>query len=166
MSTLQQIRTGMSQMWDSLAHGWRDLYRTAANAITRFTPQAHKGLPVSVDEDFAMHGGWSVLAADVFDDDERVVVRMEVPGMEADEFEIEVIDGMLVVSGEKRVQRERSDGYYHVHERAYGRFERAIGLPDEVDVERAQAKYSRGVLRVELPKSESARKRRVRVKVH
>ena len=167
MTAMQQLRDGFGQVWGSMIHGWRDLYRYAANAITRFTPQSHKDLQASPGDGLLMQGcNWSVLAAEVFDDDERVVVRMEVPGMEADEFEVEVVDDTLLVRGEKRLQRERSEGRYHVHERAYGRFERAVPLPDEVDVSQSSARYSRGVLRVELPKPESAKRHRVRVTVH
>ncbi len=58
--------------------------------------------------------------------------------------------------GEKKVQRERTRGEYHVMERAYGRFERALRLPAAVDETGAQASYKRGVLRISVPRSRPA----------
>lgn len=167
MSTLNQLREGMNQAWDALVDGWRDLYRRASNAITRFTPHTSKGELVAGDkEGIAIRSsGWGVLAAEIFDDDDRVIVRLEAPGMEPDEFKLEVVDDMLVVRGEKQLQRERTEGHYHISECAYGSFERAIQLPDEVESEKASARYRRGVLRVELPKSVARRRQRIKVNV-
>jgi HSP20 family protein len=165
MSTLQQLREGLSEAWDVLVSGWQDLYRRASNAITRFTPLETRGelMPKEAEELAQRNSGWGVLAAEVYDDDDRVVVRLEAPGMERDEFKLQVVDDMLVVQGEKRIQREHSAGHYHVSECAYGKFERAITLPDMVDPSKAKAKYKRGVLRVELPKSGAGRRRRIQV---
>lgn len=167
MSTLNQLREGMNQAWDALVDGWRGLYRRASNAITRFTPHTSKGELVAGDkEGIAIRSsGWGVLAAEIFDDDDRVIVRLEAPGMEPDEFKLEVVDDMLVVRGEKQLQRERTEGHYHISECAYGSFERAIQLPDEVESEKASARYRRGVLRVELPKSVARRRQRIKVNV-
>ncbi len=167
MSTLEQLGEGMNHAWDALVDGWRDLYRRATNAITRFTPHGSKGELRSRDEgEIAIRSsGWGVLAAEVFDDDDRVIVRLEVPGIEPDEFRLDVVDDMLVVCGEKQLQSERTEGRYQISECAYGHFERAIWLPDEVDSDKASARYRRGVLRVELPKSSARRSRRIKVKV-
>ena len=168
MSTLQQIRQGVNQAWDRVVDGWRHLYHQAANAITRYTPNRHAEETGGGDlEETSLRStGWGLLAAEVFDGQDRVVVRLEAPGMEPGEFQLEVVDDMLVVRGEKRIQRERSEGRYHVSECAYGSFERAIALPDAVDSDRAEARYSRGILRVELPKSSPVARRRIKVQVH
>jgi len=109
--------------------------------------------------------GWGVLASEVFDDDDNIVVRLEAPGMDKDDFELKVLDDHLVVRGEKRVERERTEGRYHVSECAYGRFERAIPLPEHVESGKAHAKYKNGVLRVDLPKAAPRRRRTVKVEV-
>jgi HSP20 family protein len=168
MSTLQQIRQGVNQAWDMMLEGWRHLYHRASNAITRFTLHRSQGDTGGGDlEEMRLRSsGWGVLAAEVFDDRDRVVVRLEAPGLEPGEFHLEVVDDMLVVRGEKRIQRERSEGRYRISECAYGSFERAIALPDAVDSDRAEAKYSRGILRVELPKSKPSTRRRIEVQVH
>jgi HSP20 family protein len=160
MSTLQQFRHDVTHAWDRIVDGWGHLFRRAAGALTRFTSGPHEG-----DSDEAARqamtsrsSGWGLLAAEVFDDDERVVVRLEAPGLDKGDFDLQVVDDYLVVRGEKRVASERTEGRYHIQECAFGRFERAIALPGEVDTAKAVAEYERGVLRVELPKSHTNRR--------
>jgi HSP20 family protein len=85
--------------------------------------------------------------------------------MEKSDFDLQVLDNYLVVRGEKQFERELNKGHYHVTECAYGSFERAIPLPEEVEGGKARATYSQGVLRVELPKAESRRRRKIKVNV-
>jgi HSP20 family protein len=167
MSTLQQLREEMTHAWDRIVEGWGNIYRRASGALTRFTPGAQKGESNDAErqELVTRSSGWGLLAAEVFDDDDRVVVRLEVPGLDTDDFDLQVIDDYLVVRGEKRVVRERTQGRYHVSECAYGRFERAIPLPEEVDSGAASAGYKDGVLRVELPKSTPRRRRTIQIDV-
>lgn len=168
MSTLNQLREGLNEAWDTLVDGWQRLYRRAAGAITRFTPGKNAGEDdKGTGQEIAMRSaGWGVLAAEVFDDDDQIVVRLEAPGLERSDLDLEVLDNYLVVRGEKQIQRERTEGHYHVSECAYGRFERAIPLPDEVESAKARASYKNGVLRVELPRSASRRRHRISVDVH
>lgn len=163
MSTLQQLREGMDRAWEGLQAGWRALAQRATSALTHFLP----GEAPADDEGrslVATAPGWGLLAAEVREDDEAICVRLEVPGMEADEFEIQVLDRILVVSGEKRLVREERRGRYHITERAYGRFERALPLPTEVDESRARADYRSGVLTVHLPKHPRVSSRRIPVR--
>jgi len=92
-------------------------------------------------------------------------VRLEAPGLEREDFDIEVFEDTLIIRGEKRLTRERNEGRYHVLECAYGRFERAIPLPAEVEADRASARYRNGVLRIELPKTASQRRHHIEVNV-
>jgi HSP20 family protein len=168
MSTMQQLREGLNEAWDTLVDGWQRLYRRAAGAITRFTPGSREGKNATTREgrEIAVRSiGWGVLAAEVFDDDDRVVVRLEVPGMDKGDFDLQVRDDYLAVRGEKRIESEHTEGRYHVTECAYGSFERAIPLPEEVEPGKARATYKSGVLRVELPKSMSPRRQSIKVDV-
>ena len=153
MSTLEELRSGINRAWDSLADGWRHLISRASGALTRFKPTRQKEtLP-----GFPAEGGWGLLAADLYEDDDKVVVRIEAPGMEQDDFDVTVSDDVLLVRGEKHYETERREGDYRIAECAYGRFERAFPLPDHVDGSRARAKYRRGVLNIEIPKSSHQR---------
>lgn len=164
MSTLHQLREGLNQAWDNLVDGWQRLYRRAANAITRFTPAKQAG--ESAGQELAVRSsGWGVMASEVFDDDDKIVVRVEAPGMEKNDFDLQWMDGYLVIRGEKRIERESTEGHYRVTECAYGQFERAIPLPEEVEIDKAHASYKNGVLRVELPKSARNRRKKVAVEV-
>jgi HSP20 family protein len=167
MSTLHQLREELNEAWNTLVEGWQRLYRRAAGAMTRFTPgKKSREDGKGGGQEIALRStGWGVLASEVFDDDDKIVVRLEVPGMEKDDFDLQAMDGYLVIRGEKQIERERSEGRYHVTECAYGQFERAIPLPEEVETGKAQASYKNGVLRVELPKSAGGRRNKVTVEI-
>jgi len=159
MSTLSQIREGLSRAWDSITEGWRELREMAAEALTRFHPvQSEEGTPPA-----RRSVRWGLLAAEVADDGEDVVVKLEAPGMNADDFDLEVVGDVLVIRGEKRVSWDNRVGDFYVSERAYGRFERAVQLPASVDEASAKARYDSGVLTVRLPKVERQRRSRITI---
>lgn len=153
---LDELKQGLNSLWDSVSDGWQRLRQSATGALTRFLPGEHADLPAKadVDDDFYVPSqGWSMLGGDVFEDDERVVVRVEVPGMEKDQIGVEVIDDALIVRGEKQFERETTQGRYRVLQCAYGSFRRVVPLPTRVLPDQARASYRNGVLRVELPKA-------------
>lgn len=164
MTALQQLREGFNQAWGRVVEGWEQLSRQASGAMTKYTGGREKSSG-EARELAERSTGWGLLAAEVFDDDDRVVVRVEAPGMSKDDIQLEVQDDFLIVSGEKHLARERTEGRWHVNECAYGAFQRVVPLPDTVDTSKADASYKRGVLRVELPKATN-RRRRVQVTVH
>ena len=164
MSTLQQLRDGLARAFDAVAEGWHELVERAGDALTRFHPGHSEGEIETREERVAHRGArWGVLAAEVKVDDDEVKVDIEVPGMEAADFEIRIEDHVLVVRGEKKVQRERVAGRYHVMERAYGAFERAVRLPVPVRQSEAKARYERGVLHITLPRLETPAATRIEV---
>lgn len=154
--TLDELKQGLNTFWDSVAEGWQRLRQSAAGALIRFLPGEASNLPnkAEVDDSFYLPShGWAFLGGDVFEDAERLIVRIEIPGMRKDEFRIEVVDDALVVSGEKRFERETTQGRYRLLQCAYGSFRRTIPLPTRVLADRADARYADGVLRIELPKA-------------
>ena len=164
MSSLQQLRRGLHHTRDSLAEGWQYLRQRASHALTPFSPTRHHGEVETVAEQAMREGSrWGLLVADVEEKADSVVVRLESPGMEADDFDISVDDNYLVVRGEKRARRERSKGRYHILECAYGTFERALQLPTRVEEKGARARYKRGVLTITLPKHAHAQRRRINI---
>jgi len=162
---LEEVSEELSHAWEALVEGWRRLYWRAAGALTQFHRSSRGGELQSADErEIAMRSiGWGVLAAELRDDGDKIVVRLEAPGMAREDFDLQVVGEHLVIRGEKHVERERSSGRYHICECAYGSFERAIALPDAVVEDRAKAKYKSGVLRVELPKAHPGRSKAVRL---
>ena len=165
MSRLDQLREGLTRAWETVAEGWRELVERAGDALTRFHHK-HGGTELETREERIARQGarWGVLAAEVKLTDDEVEVDIEVPGMDSHDFELDVVDDVLVIRGEKHVERERNEGRYHVMERAYGAFERAVRLPAPVDDGHAKATYRRGVLHVRLPRSSAYKTRRIEVK--
>lgn len=163
MTAMDQVKQGLHQVWSNVREGWQRLYHQAAGAMTRFRPGRHTG-ELSLPTEAWRSVGWGVLAAEVYDDDEHVIVEVEAPGMKRDDIDIEVVGNYLVIRGEKRYDKERKHGRYQVVERAYGEFERILPLPADVDASQAKAKYKRGVLKVELPKTSATQRKRVSVK--
>ena len=162
------IKEEFNSLLDSVADGWRHLRQSAAGALTRFRPSTGSALPNrnEVDDDFYVPSrGWAMLSGDVFEDDNRLVVRLEVPGMNKDDITLEVQDDMLVVSGEKHFERESTEGRWRVMQCAYGSFQRAVPLPVGVLADQAKASYERGILRVELPKAQPGKPRSVNIRV-
>lgn len=161
--TLQGWKQGAASLWDtvtdSVAEGWQRVRQQASGALTRFKADERR-LPARsrVDEDgFLASPGWSMLGGDVFEDDKRLVVRLEVPGMEKDDLDVHVTDGALVVRGEKRFEHEHTEGRWRVLQCAYGSFNRVVPLPAAVRTDEARASYRNGVLKIELPKAVTGR---------
>ena len=157
---LENLRQGVGTLWDSMADGWERLRQGTAGVLTRYRPE-HKGsLPAPDEVDDAGYlpsANWAMLGGDVFEDDKRIVVRLEAPGMKKSDFDIQVLDGALVVRGEKRFERESTEGRWRVLQCAYGSFLRSVPLPAAVKGDQARASYRDGVLKVDLPKLEPGR---------
>lgn len=164
----ESLKENVDTLWDNLAEGWRHLRTATASALTRFKPGEATNLPAAADIDDALFRparSWAMLGGDVFEDDSRLVVRLELPGLSKDEIEIEVGSEGLVISGEKRFERETSQGRWRVMQCAYGRFRRVVPLPVAVKADEAGASYKSGVLRVELPKAQPGQRQGVSIKV-
>lgn len=164
MQVIDGLKEGLGELWESMAEGWRRLSQQAAGALTRFRPGA--GHPAPSGGDLALpSSGWALLAGDVYEDDQKLSVRLEIPGMEKADLEIEVRDDILSVRGEKRYARESEEGRYRVVQCAYGSFERVVPLPAPVLAEQAKASYENGVLKIDLPKAHPGKAKRVEIKV-
>ena len=107
---------------------------------------------------------WSVLAGEVIDKEGSVVVQVELPGISREDCDISIHGRTLRIRGEKRMDREHIGDSYYVMERAYGSFERVIPLPDDVDPDSAHATLRSGVLKLELKKKASPKRRLITVK--
>jgi HSP20 family protein len=103
---------------------------------------------------------------DIDETDDDLIVSAELPGLECDDFRVEVSGERLVIRGEKKQTSERQERGFTYTERRYDAFARAIPLPCEVDTDKVIARYKDGVLRITLPKTEQAKSRRVTIKVN
>lgn len=156
---VDDIRQSFGSLWSSVAGGWDRLRQGATGALTRFRPGDKSQLPAGNEVDdppYLPDGSWALISGDVFEDRQRVVVRLEAPGMAREDFDVQVIGNALIVRGEKKFERESSEGRWRVLQCAYGAFHRSVPLPAEVQADGAKATYRDGVLRVELRKRETA----------
>ena len=102
---------------------------------------------------------------DLYEEKDEIVAKVELPGMEKDDIEVNIIDHRLTVKGEKKKEKEIKEENFYRSERSYGSFIRALDLPKEVQAEKAQASFKAGVLEIRLPKTEEAKKKEIKVKV-
>ncbi len=103
-------------------------------------------------------------AVDIHEDAEAITLSAEVPGMNADDIEVEVENDILTLSGERKLEREEDKDGYHRIERAYGSFSRSFSLPENVDTENVLAEKNDGVLKIKLMKKEKPSPKRIAVK--
>jgi HSP20 family protein len=103
-------------------------------------------------------------AVDVKETAEAVVVKAEVPGMDAKEINIALMGDVLTIKGEKKSEREEKEENYHLVERSYGSFSRSVTLPAAVDLDKIEAKYDKGVLTVTCPKKEEVKPKAIEIK--
>ncbi len=101
---------------------------------------------------------------DLAETDSTIEVRMDIPGMEAKDIDIEVNGNLLTVSGERKEDREEKGKTYHRIERRIGSFSRSVTLSCPVKEEAVDAHYKNGILTVKLPKTEEAKSRKIAVK--
>jgi HSP20 family protein len=113
----------------------------------------------------AADGDWAP-AIDVYESDDKVVVKTELPGMSEKDIEVDILGDTLTIKGEKKNEQEQKDAHYHRLERVYGSFHRSVTLPGEVETAKARATFKGGVLEIELPKTEAAKPRQIKVNVN
>ena len=135
---LVSIRSEMDRMLDSMFQGWPF---ESNGTVTR------------------------TVTADMYENDDEVIVKAELPGLSADDVDINISGNVLTIEGEFRAEDEGKRGNVHFRERRYGSFRRAFTLPGYIDAEKSEAEFENGVLTIRLPKREEARPKRIPVRV-
>ncbi len=103
-------------------------------------------------------------AIDVSEDENELTITAEVPGMDREDLEVTVDNGVLCLRGEKKEEQVSEEADYHRVERRYGEFERRMRLPGYVAADKINATYQDGVLKLTLPKTEAARAKSIQIK--
>ena len=106
-----------------------------------------------------------VPAVDVYEDEKKVVLKLEVPGIEEKDLDVRVENHTLTVKGERKLESEEKEQNFHRIERRYGTFYRAFTLPSTVDTENVKAGYHAGVLKLELVKKPEAQPKQIKVNI-
>ncbi len=106
-----------------------------------------------------------VPAVDIYEDEKKVILKLEIPGMEEKDLDIRVENHTLTVKGERKFEKEEKEENFHRIERRYGSFFRAFTLPSTVDPENVAASYNAGVLKLELTKKPEAQPKQIKINV-
>lgn len=137
---LATLRREMDSLWDR--------FFPEKRAHERFPP--HEWLP----------------SVDLTETKDKFVIKAELPGLEAKDVDLRIADDILTIKGEKREETETRDEHHFFVERHWGAFERQIRLPALVKSDKIDATFDKGVLTINLPKTEEAKKKEVKIKVH
>jgi HSP20 family protein len=109
-------------------------------------------------------GAWTP-SVDIYETDDKVVLKADLPGIEQKDIDLRIEDDMLVLRGERKFEKEEDKEDFHRIERTYGAFQRTFRLPGTVDQSKIEAKHKDGVLEVTLHKREDTKPRQIRVEV-
>ena len=107
---------------------------------------------------------WSIPAVDMYQTDNEVVVKAALPGIKADEVQINVTGEVITIKGEVKQENESKEKAYHIREQRWGAFERSLVLPTEVVADKAKADFENGVLTITLPKAEEVKPKTISIK--
>ena len=107
---------------------------------------------------------WSP-SVDISETKNSLVVKADLPGLEAEDVNVSISGDVLTIKGEKKLEEEEKDEHYHCVERYSGSFQRVFQLPSGVKTDQIEATFDKGVLKVTLPKVEEAKKKEIEVKV-
>jgi HSP20 family protein len=111
-----------------------------------------------------LRDGWSAPAIDMYQTDEEIVVKASLPGVKAEEVQINITGEVLTLKGETQQVEEKKDKAWHMREQRWGAFERAIALPTEVVADKAKAEFENGILTITLPKAEEVKPKIINIK--
>jgi HSP20 family protein len=104
-------------------------------------------------------------AVDVYEDEHKVTLKIEVPGIDEKDINVSIENNTLTVHGERKIEKEEKEENYRRVERQYGSFTRTFNLPTTVDAEKVAANYDKGVLKIALPKKAEAKPKQIKVNV-
>jgi len=143
-------------------YGGRDPLKEVTNLrddMDRFFDSFFERYPKERSEGF-----WAP-TLDIEEDKDNFMVNVELPGMKKEDIKISLSGETLTISGERRYESEEKGKTYFRLERAYGKFQRTLNLPAEVDANRTKASYQNGILTLTMPKSERAKAKEIAIEV-
>jgi HSP20 family protein len=109
--------------------------------------------------------GWEwAPSVDISETDGTIILKAEMPGLEAKDIDIDITGDMLTLKGEKKVEEERKEERYYCRERHYGSFQRSFQLPAGIQSDKVDADFKNGILTVNIPKSEESKQKKIDIK--
>jgi len=146
---LTELRHRMDHLFDDFMHGWH---------MPAFRQEAWKMDPFADFPSLSrIHGDLLDVKFDVADGDAAIEISADMPGMDDQDVELTLSDGILTIKGEKKTESEAKKKNYYSRERRFGSFTRSFRVPDSVDEGKITASFDKGVLQVALPKRPEAK---------
>ena len=114
----------------------------------------------------SIRDGWSMAspAIDMYQTDNEVVLKASIPGIKAEEVQINVTGDILTLKGQVKQEEERKDRAWHIREHRFGSFERSVVLPTDVKSDKAEAVFENGILTITLPKADEVKPKTINIK--
>lgn len=132
---------------------------TGLQALNRLMQEFNRGT------DELLTSGTFVPPVDIYEDEDHITLKVEVPGMSEKDLDIKLENNTLTVSGQRKFEQEQKEENFHRIERRYGSFSRSFTLPNTVDPENVHASYDNGVLNIKLAKRAEAKPKQIKVNV-
>ncbi|MGH7972135.1 MAG: Hsp20/alpha crystallin family protein [Limisphaerales bacterium] len=107
-------------------------------------------------------GAW-LPSVDIYENEQNIVLKAELPGVDPKDVEATVHEGTLYLKGDRKYEKDVKEESYHHVERAYGSFARSFELPASVDADKVQAAFKDGVLTLTMPKKEEAKAKKIKI---
>ncbi len=104
-------------------------------------------------------------AVDVYETNNNLVFKAELPGIDPKDVDVRVENGTLTISGERKVEKDVNEGNYHLVERSHGSFVRSFNLPPTINIENVTAEYKDGILTLNMAKREEAKPKSIKIQV-
>jgi HSP20 family protein len=146
--------------WDP----FRDMF-ALQNRVNSLFQEFNRGQGGQGGETDALATAAFVPAVDIYEDEHKIVLKLEVPGMKQEDLDIRFENNTLTVRGERKFEKEEKEENFHRIERRYGSFYRAFTVPNTINTEGIKADYEAGVLRIELEKRAEAKPKQIKVQV-
>ena len=139
---------------------FRDLLTTQ----DRFNRLFNKTFSQAFEEEDGKLGTWSP-AVDIFETEQSIVLKAELPGVDPKDVDVKVENNTLFLKGQRKFENEVKEENYHRIERSYGSFTRTFALPSTVSAENVSADYKGGILTLTMPKREEAKPKTIKINV-
>jgi HSP20 family protein len=149
------MRALTTRRWGADVSPWHEM-ESMGNRLFGWEPTLFK-TPLFAETDW-------MPPVELIEDDEEFVLTAELPGLSKEQVDVSVDDNVLTLKGEKRFEREETRDRAHIRERQYGTFERSFTLPRNVEAAKIRADFHDGLMRVHLPKGETAKSRKIEIK--
>jgi HSP20 family protein len=140
-----------------------DPFHEMEDMLDRYSRSPLKSLLRKRDESL-LFGDW-MPTMDIKENKDSYMIKAELPGVDKENVNVSIEDGVLTIKGEKKVEKEEKDDKTHRVECSYGSFMRSFTLPGKVKVDQVDASYKDGILKLRIPKSEESKPKQVDIKI-